>query len=76
MQRVALVDFNSVEIHGENFVRDLCERCFVSLSVRMRADMDFDFAVGGELDVGLFVAGHDRTAPPGEHGRAVGPSNT
>ena len=43
----------------------------VALAVRMGADVNLDLAVGGELDVGLLVAGNDRPAPGGEHGRAV-----
>ena len=71
VKRVALDDLDPVEIDAEDFVRDLRVGRLVALAVRMGADVNFDLAVGGELDIGLLVAGHDRPAPGGKHGRAV-----
>src|SRR5262245_65492804 len=71
VERIALQNFDPIDIDGQNLVRHLSISRLMSLAVRMRAYSDFDVAVRGEPHIGLLITGNDRPSPCGEDRSSV-----
>ena len=68
---IAVHHANLGDINAHDLVRDLRERRFHSLPVRMHADTHFQTAVRRHAHRRLIVTGDDRKAPGGEYAGAV-----
>jgi hypothetical protein len=64
-------DAYQLGFNAENFVRDLGERGFETLTVRVDTDAQFEPAVRRHARGGLFVSRHHRDAPAGIDRRAM-----
>jgi hypothetical protein len=62
-----LQHLDAIEVDPEDFVRDLRQRRFVPLAVRVGADADLETSIRGQPHGRLLVSRHDGAAPSRQH---------